>query len=92
MMRGESKRKRFVIGIKQQQERVTVYGVAFIVFFLNGITGQPYTQGPDMGVLPVLIGHLMAVRTEPGYVFDLRSADAPSLKELTSVQYGLFAP
>jgi hypothetical protein len=82
LMCGEGKRKKFVMGVKQQQQRVAVYGTSFVVFFLDCVAGQTHAERADVLVLPVLIGHLMPIRAEPGDVLDFGPTDASSLKEL----------
>ena len=41
-------------------------------------------------VVPIVLGHLFAVRAKPDQVANLRAADAPPLEEFPSPQHGMF--
>src|SRR5690242_20161941 len=81
-MRGERKLDRLMVRVDQQEKGVIENRIAEMVFLFDAVSCQSYAEATDIPLFPILFGHLLAVRTEPGEVLDVRAVYTAALKEL----------
>ena len=83
---------RFMMRVDQHQEGVVENGVAQMVFFFDAIAGESDAQASDVGLLPILFGHFMPIRSKPGQVFNVGAVDAAALEKLPAAEHRMVAP
>src|SRR5919109_4952183 len=83
-VRRENKRHGFMVGIQQDKEGIVHETVSAFVHLINGIAGQPKAEAACFGIGPILLGHFIAIRAEPGEILHLGAADLPALKEFAT--------
>ena len=69
--------------------RVADVDKGIIADVLDGIAGEAQTKAPCFAIVPIRIGHFLAVRPEPGQVLHVRATDTPPLEKMPAPQAGV---
>ena len=88
-MRRKRELQRLMMGIEENEEGLVLDRPSLGVRLGDGIAGQSQAEAADVALAPVLVGHLLAIRSEPGQVLDLRPTDLAPLEEETPMKDGV---
>src|SRR5215207_4079619 len=75
--------------IEQQKEVIVDQAVTLRIGLGQRFTAEAHGDSPRPPLVPLLVGHWLAVRTEPSQVLDRRAADLPSLEEAGAAKTGM---
>jgi hypothetical protein len=80
---------RFVVAVQEDEQVVVGQAVAVGVDLRQRPPAEPHPDRADPPLVPLLVGHRLAVGAEPGQVLDEGAADLAPLEEAGSAEAGV---
>src|SRR5262249_60826172 len=84
---GKDERQGLVVGVEQDEQRVVHDRAPVGIHLVDRIAGQAEPEAARERAVPVLLGHLAAIGTDPREVLHLGAADPAAEEELPAPQH-----